>query len=227
MACHTVWISSPFVDNVHSRYYTPRMRCGPCCAWYNPCGICTDSPYWPVRSIDRKYADEHAWLCLTSHIRVVFAVRLWYYCIMSILVFSRYVACSVSKSFCFHSNGQHSLPPLKPRLRYGCWSNNSDHVIHQCGAWSLGRLVSCRHLFFCFYSFCGYVAFVLRSTATPAVRITVRTLYSKLTCKRIRIVAWTCPSCILCSYSSLLVCCRCAVRLRKDYRLNGVPLVCA
>ena len=93
-----------------------------------------------------------------------------------------YVACSVSKSFCFHSNGQHSLPPPEPRLRYGYESNNSDHAIHQCGAWSLGRLVSCRHLFLFFISFCGYIAFVLRSTAIPAVRVTVRTLYSKLTC---------------------------------------------
>ena len=31
-------------------------------------------------------------------------------------------------------------------------------------------------------SFCGYIAFVLRSTAIPAVRIPVCTLYSKLTC---------------------------------------------
>ena len=32
------------------------------------------------------------------------------------------------------------------------------------------------------FSFCGYRAFVLRSTATPAVRIPVCTLYSKRTC---------------------------------------------
>ena len=31
------------------------------------------------------------------------------------------------------------------------------------------------------FSFCGYIAFVLRSTAIPAVRIPVCTLYSKLT----------------------------------------------
>ena len=36
MACHTAWICFPFLDNVHSRYYTTRMRCGSCCAWYNP-----------------------------------------------------------------------------------------------------------------------------------------------------------------------------------------------
>ena len=42
----------------------------------------TDNPYWPVWSIGRKRADEHAWLCLTSHIRVIFTVRLWYYCSM-------------------------------------------------------------------------------------------------------------------------------------------------
>ena len=36
-----------------------------------------------------------------------------------------------------------------------------------------------------FVFFCGYIAFVLRSTAIPAVRITVRTLYSKLTCSYI------------------------------------------
>ena len=33
-------------------------------------GTRTDNPYWPVRSIGRKHADEHAWLCLTGHIRV-------------------------------------------------------------------------------------------------------------------------------------------------------------
>ena len=32
-----------------------------------------------------------------------------------------------------------------------------------------------------FFSFCGYIAFVLRSTAIPAVRIPVCTPYSKLT----------------------------------------------
>ena len=37
---------------------------------------------------------------------------------------------------------------------------------------------------FCFFSFtfCGYIAFVLRSTAIPAVRTPVCTLYKKLTC---------------------------------------------
>ena len=35
---------------------------------------------------------------------------------------------------------------------------------------------------FWFFSFYGYIAFVLRSTAIPAVRIPVCTLYSKLTC---------------------------------------------
>ena len=35
---------------------------------------------YTVWSIGRKHADEHAWLCLTSHIRVIFAVRPWYYC---------------------------------------------------------------------------------------------------------------------------------------------------
>ena len=92
MACHTVWIFFPFLDKVHSRYYTSRMICGSYCAWYNPVGnirVHTDNPYWPVRSIGRKHADEHAWLSLTSHIRVSFAVRLqvWHYCSMSILVF--------------------------------------------------------------------------------------------------------------------------------------------
>ena len=81
-------------------------------------GTRTDNPYWPVRSIGRKHADEHAWLCLTSHIRVIFAVRLWYYYSMSIIVSLRYVACSVSKSLCFHSNVQHFLPPPEARLRY-------------------------------------------------------------------------------------------------------------
>ena len=44
-------------------------------------------PYWSVRRIGRNHADEHAWLYLTSHIRVIFAVRLWYYCSMLIRVF--------------------------------------------------------------------------------------------------------------------------------------------
>ena len=47
----------------------------------------TDNPYWPVWSIGRKHADEHAWLCLTSHIRVIFAVSPWSYCSMFIRVF--------------------------------------------------------------------------------------------------------------------------------------------
>ena len=47
----------------------------------------TDNPYWPVWSIGSKHADEHAWLCLTSHIRVIFAVSPWYYCSMFIRVF--------------------------------------------------------------------------------------------------------------------------------------------
>ena len=51
-------------------------------------GTRTDNSYWPVWSIGRKHADEHAWLCLTSHIRVFFAVRLWYhYSCLPILVF--------------------------------------------------------------------------------------------------------------------------------------------
>ena len=50
-------------------------------------GTRTDNLYWPARNIGRKHADEHAWNCLASHIRVIFTVRLWYYCSMSILVF--------------------------------------------------------------------------------------------------------------------------------------------
>ena len=47
----------------------------------------TGNPYWPVASVGRKHADEHAWLCLTSHTRVIFAVHLWYCCSMVIRVF--------------------------------------------------------------------------------------------------------------------------------------------
>ena len=36
IACYSLWIPFPFLDNVHSRHYTPRMRCGLCCAWCNP-----------------------------------------------------------------------------------------------------------------------------------------------------------------------------------------------
>ena len=82
-------------------------------------GTRNDNPYRPVRSIGRKHADEHAWLRLTGHIRAIFAVHLWYYCSMPILVFLRCVAYSVGRSICFHSNGQHFLSPLEPRLRYG------------------------------------------------------------------------------------------------------------
>ena len=45
------------------------------------------NPYWSVRRTGRNHADEHAWLCLTSHIRVIFAAHLWYYCSMLIRVF--------------------------------------------------------------------------------------------------------------------------------------------
>ena len=50
---------------------------------------------------------------------------------------------------------------------------------------ALGRsvvsfLAAIRFLFI-FISFCDYISFVLRSTAIPAVRITVRTLYSNVT----------------------------------------------
>ena len=48
-------------------------------------GTHTDNPYWPVRRIGRKHADEHAWPCLTSHIRVIFAVRLCYYFLFFVL----------------------------------------------------------------------------------------------------------------------------------------------
>ena len=51
---------------------------------------------------------------------------------------------------------------------------------------ALGRSVASFLAAICFFIFyfyfCGYIAFVLRSTAIPAVRVTVRTLYSKLTC---------------------------------------------
>ena len=80
-------------------------------------GTRTDNPYWPVRSIGKKHANEHAWLCLISHIRIIFTVRLWYYyCSMLILFFL--TLCCLHKSFCFHSNDQHFLPPPEPRLRY-------------------------------------------------------------------------------------------------------------
>ena len=103
MAFHTVWVCFPV-----PRQRTLSVLYSAYVLWLMPrliqssgayTGTRTDNPYWPMRSIGRKHADEHAWLCLTSHIRVIFALRLWYYCSMSILVFWRYVACSVSKSF--------------------------------------------------------------------------------------------------------------------------------
>ena len=63
----------------------------------------------------------------------------------------------------------------------------SDNVIRQ-SLWRLAARTS-RFLppfvfvFVFFFSFCGYIAFVLRSTAIPALRIPVCTLYSKLTCR--------------------------------------------
>ena len=86
--------------------------------------------YWSVGSTGRNHADEHAWICLTSHIRVILDLRLWYYCSMLVRVILCYVACSVSKSFCSHLKGQHYLPPSDPRLRYGYQSvkRSSDTV---------------------------------------------------------------------------------------------------
>ena len=47
----------------------------------------------------------------------------------------------------------------------------------------LGRsVVSSLAAIFLLFCFCGYIAFVLRLTAIPAVRMPVCTLYSKLTC---------------------------------------------
>ena len=122
MACHTVWMFSVPRQRTLSVLYSAyalwlMLRLIQRRGVYT--GTRNYNPYWPVRSIGSKHADEHAWLCLTSHIRAIFAVRLWYYCSMSILVFLRYVAFSVSKSLCFHSNGQHFLPPPEARLRYG------------------------------------------------------------------------------------------------------------
>ena len=109
-------------------------------------------------------------------------VLLQVFCLFS--YFSVYVACSVIKSLCFRSNGQHSF----------CLLRNHDYdmainlivVTMSYTSVALGRsdvsfLAAICFLFLAF-SFCGCIAFVLRSSAIPAVRIPVCTLYSKLTC---------------------------------------------
>ena len=63
----------------------------------------------------------------------------------------------------------------------------------------------CFVLLVCAFWFCGYIAFVLRSTAIPAVRITVRTLYSKLTCSYTYVSELGRVGHTVCPYSSLLV----------------------
>ena len=115
-------------------------------------GTRTDNPYWQVRSIGGKHADEHDWLCLTRHIRVIFAVRIWYYSSMSILVFIRYVACSVNKSFCFHPNSQHFFRPPEPRLDYNI-AINLLIVIMSYTSVALGRSVVSFLAAICFWFF--------------------------------------------------------------------------
>ena len=94
-----------------------------------------------------------------------------------------YVACGVIKSLCFHSNGQHFFC----RLRNHDYNMAINLMIVRMSYTSvaLGRSdVSFLppFVFDFFLFFCGYIAFVLRSTAVPAVRIPVCTLHSKLTC---------------------------------------------
>ena len=104
-------------------------------------------------------------------------------CLFAFFLF--YVACSVSKSLCFRSNGQHFFCLLR--------NHDYDMAINQtivimsytsmalgCSGVSFVATI-CFLLHFSF-SFCRYIAFALRSTAIPAVRIPVCTLYSKLTC---------------------------------------------
>ena len=94
-----------------------------------------------------------------------------------------YVACSVSKSLCFRSNGHSSC-----RLPNHDYDMAINLMIMSYTSVALGRsdvsFLAAICFCFCFFSFsfCGYIAFVLRSTAIPAVRIPVCTLYSKLTC---------------------------------------------
>ena len=96
-----------------------------------------------------------------------------------------YVACSMNKSFCFHPNGQQVFCRLQNH-EYDM-AINQMIVLMSYTSVELSRsdasflaAICCLDLFF--FSFCGYIAFVLRSTAISAVRIPVCTLYSKLTC---------------------------------------------
>ena len=75
------------------------------------------------------------------------------------------------------------LPPPEPRLRYGHSSNDPCHIpVWRLAAWTSCFLPPFVFYFIFLFSFCGYIAFVRRSTAIPAVRIPVCTLYSKQTC---------------------------------------------
>ena len=104
-------------------------------------------------------------------------------CLFAFLFF--HVACSVSKSLCFRSNGN----------IFFCRPQHQDYdmvisliiMIMSYTSVALGRsdvsfLAAICFYFIFLFSFCGCIAFVLRSTAIPAVRIPVCTLYSKLTC---------------------------------------------
>ena len=85
------------------------------------------------------------------------------------------------------------LPPPEPRLRYGYWSNDKwpRHIpVWRLAAWTSRFLPPFVFYLIFLFSFCGYIAFVLRSTAIPAVRIPVRTLYSKQTCSYRNFDVW-------------------------------------
>ena len=156
-------------------------------------------------------------------------------CLFAFLLF--YVACSVSKSLCFRSNGQHSSCRL-PNHDYDVAINL---MTMSYTSMALGRLDVSFLAAICFFT--SFFFFILRLySVRAAIDSDSRCSYNRSYAVQqtnlqlhIRIAAWTCRSYILCSYSSLLVWlyevwhqrCRCAVRLRKDYRLTGVSRVWA
>ena len=101
-------------------------------------------------------------------------IRDRFYCVMLHVVWARaYTSIQMANIFCRPQHQDYMIINLMIVIM---------SYASQGGAWPLGRLVSCRHLFFIFsFSFCGYITFVLRSTVIPAVRIPVCTLYSKIT----------------------------------------------
>ena len=158
-------------------------------------GTRTGNPYWPIRSIGRKGCQ---WICMTlpyqSHPSYICRASMvpdltWYYSNLKY----------VNSRFCYVI-----LPVVRARAssiqmaNIFCRPKNHDYgmtinliiVIMSYTSVAHGRsVVSLLAIFHFWFFFLGLytVAFVLRSTVIPDVRITDRTLYSKLTSSYIHV----------------------------------------